>query len=162
MQAWLKEHDITFDESLIKINTDPYSITSLQPLAVGTVICQIPKTAILSCKTTAIADILEQEQLAGILGLAVALMFEWSLGERSPWSTYIESLPSLDTVPLFWTPEQLEHLAGTDLGNALPSERDYFIVDFAELVVPLVAKHGLNKEFMTCERFMQATFVHLT
>ena len=50
------------------------SVVALADLKVGTTLCVIPKDSILSVKNTAIADLLEQEQLGGIvtfLGLAI-------------------------------------------------------------------------------------------
>ena len=45
----------------------------------------IPKTAILSCKTTDCAEMLEAERLGGGLGLTVAIMYERAIGKKSKW-----------------------------------------------------------------------------
>lgn len=45
----------------------------------------IPKSAILSSKTTACAEMLESERLGGGLGLTVAVMYERAIGKKSKW-----------------------------------------------------------------------------
>ena len=74
MKDWFVENGIEFNHKLIQIQTNPYSVVALADLKVGTTLCVIPKDSILSVKNTAIADLLEQEQLGGIvtfLGLAI-------------------------------------------------------------------------------------------
>lgn len=100
-----------------------------------TVVCQIPKTALLSTRTSSLPPLLPDENLGPksshtILLLALALLHELRLGPTSPFYGYLQSLPR-DTIllPAFWT---IGELAGDDGRKAravlsgTEAERDIF------------------------------------
>lgn len=48
-------------------------------------LCVIPRSAILSPRTSQLAAVLEAERLGGGLALTIAVMYEASLGQESKW-----------------------------------------------------------------------------
>lgn len=62
-----------------------WGITAASDLSEGDLLCTIPKTAILSPKTTAIADLLRKERIGGGLALIAAVMYEYGAGSSSRW-----------------------------------------------------------------------------
>lgn len=84
----------------------------------GELIATIPKQACLTVKTSGAAEMIEEAQLAGGLGLAVALMYEKSRKERSPWYEYLLLLPSHQALPIVWEPQEIDSLLGTELHAA--------------------------------------------
>lgn len=53
---------------------------------------KVPKHAILSVETTAIANILQDEEIEGYIGLTLGCMYEASRGAASPWFAYLSLL----------------------------------------------------------------------
>jgi SET domain-containing protein 6 len=160
MKDWFVENGIEFNHKLIQIQTNPYSVVALADLKVGTTLCVIPKDSILSVKNTAIADLLEQEQLGGMLALAVAVLYEFSIGMESPWFGYLHRLKGRENIPLFWSQEQARYLQGTDVGNALKKLKSDLLMDFNETVLPLVEKYPiLDRTYFQFETFLNVTSV---
>lgn len=92
------------------------SVRALCDLKGGDVVAQIPKTACLTIKTSGAREMIEAGGLDGSLGLSVALMYEKSLGQDSPWAGYLQLLPSQECLPLVWTLEEVDSLlCGTEL-----------------------------------------------
>ncbi|KAI9339216.1 hypothetical protein DFJ73DRAFT_779389 [Zopfochytrium polystomum] len=115
-----------------------FSITAKDEVPVGRALVTIPKTAVLSIKTTCVADLIEAAELGGSLGLAVAVMCEIERGPSSPWFGYLQSLPSHSMVPLFWTPTERALLEGTELHNYVEDYGAALDDDFETLVLPVV------------------------
>jgi hypothetical protein len=60
--------------------------------------------------------------LFGPLGLALALMFEQALGEKSPWYLYLASIPKKEELPMF-------HLDKIPKGTSLEAlVQDYLVM----------------------------------
>jgi hypothetical protein len=101
---------------------------------------------------------LEENELGGVLGLAIAIMFESSLGEKSPWFNYLQSIPQFENVPCFWGDEDVAFLANTDVGRSLAQDLQYLHDDYKEHLLPLIEKYSeFDGTFMTLERWMHAT-----
>lgn len=60
-------------------------VVALQDVPEGASLCEIPKAACISIRTSPISDLLEREELGGGLGLTLAVLHEMSLGEESEW-----------------------------------------------------------------------------
>lgn len=88
LRTWLRESGIEWESSLLAVQARGagcgFGVWALQDVSEGTVLCRIPKCAILSRRTTRIADILESEKIAGGLGLTIASMYEATC-TTSPW-----------------------------------------------------------------------------
>ena len=66
-------------------NSGPFAVEACCDILEGHTLCKIPKSAVLSIRNSAIADLIEQEQLGGGLGLSLAVMYEASIGDKSKW-----------------------------------------------------------------------------
>lgn len=89
---WFKDNGITWNEELLEVRSDlpatgggSLGVYAKVDIIEGAILCQIPKSSVLSVKTTSISDILEDAKIAGGLGLAIALMHEHSVGSNSRW-----------------------------------------------------------------------------
>lgn len=91
-------------------------VFALLDLQEGDVLGKIPKEACLTVKTTGAAELLEEAELGGGLGLAAALMYERSKRELSPWYGYMRFLPESQCVPILWRAEDIDsYLTGTEI-----------------------------------------------
>ena len=83
---------------------------------------KIPKTAILSIQTTGIANVLEDEKIAGSCSLAIGIMYELAQGKDSPWYGYLQALPLSEDLPVFWSDEEKSWFKGTEMENAVHND----------------------------------------
>ena len=82
----------------------------------GDMIATIPKQACLTIITSEAESLISEAELGGGLGLAVALMYERSIGEQSKWSGYLRLLPFQQCLPFVWSVAEIDRmLIGTEL-----------------------------------------------
>ncbi len=91
------------------------------------IVCRIPKSAILSVKTSGIAKIIKKSALTGALALTLAVMYEKSLGEQSKWFGYLATLPDrVEGMPIFWDRKidvnALALLDNTEVGSTVQTD----------------------------------------
>lgn len=92
------------------------AVRALCDLKEGDVVARIPKASCLTIRTSGACDVIEAAGFGGYLGLAVALMYERSLGKDSPWAGYLQLLPYQECLPLLWTLDEMDSLLlGTEL-----------------------------------------------
>jgi hypothetical protein len=100
---WFERNRIEFNS--LSIQASPlggFGLFAQRKIQADDILCKIPKSAILSCKTCGIADVLEQFDLSGSIALTLALMFEKLQGESSPWYGYLQAVPACEPLPLLW------------------------------------------------------------
>eukprot|EP00878_Enallax_costatus_P030182 GHUV01032841.1.p1 GENE.GHUV01032841.1~~GHUV01032841.1.p1 ORF type:complete len:149 (+),score=15.28 GHUV01032841.1:407-853(+) len=92
IETWLRSVGIWWDESLIHIQAGcsgcsgpALGVFAQQDITENQLLCVIPRSAILSPRTTKLAAALEAEKLGGGLALTIAVMYEASLGAASKW-----------------------------------------------------------------------------
>lgn len=92
IESWLRSVGIWWDTSLIRIqggcsncSGPALGIIAEQDIQENKLLCVIPRSAILSPRTTQLAAVLEAEKLGGGLALSIAVMYEASLGAASRW-----------------------------------------------------------------------------
>ena len=117
LQVWLHENGVTWDSQMITLSREDENshtagaggvrVLAANDVANGDVLASIPKRMLLSVLNTGIRAELANHKLKDELGVALALMFERSLGKDSPWYGYIYNLPVQEDVPLFWSTEAL-------------------------------------------------------
>ncbi|KAJ1680380.1 hypothetical protein EV182_000101 [Spiromyces aspiralis] len=91
----------------------------------------IPKSAVLSAKSSPLANLFEEHSIWGELALTISLMYEMSLGEASPWYGYIRSLPEEGVdIPLRWSADAVRYLKGTALEGKLQAGTERTKRDF--------------------------------
>ncbi|KAJ3068275.1 hypothetical protein HDU98_008586 [Podochytrium sp. JEL0797] len=177
--AWFKANKITYDPHLLTIHCDPttheFCITSGKvPVKKDTVVATIPKTACLSAKNSAIAGLIDEENLVGTLALTLALLFERSLvaqNKPSPFSAYIRSLPQHAPTPLFWSETDAQLLDPTDTPYAaykrsLEEDFDEIVAPFIHAHTPLLFPEGRGdeewrKEFLQCSSLVTSRAFHM-
>lgn len=90
LQKWMHAHNIAWSASTVTLtggtnDTDDFAVNAARDIAEHDTLCEIPKDAVLSVRNSAIADLIEEEQLGGGLGLILAIMYEVSIGAQSKW-----------------------------------------------------------------------------
>ncbi|TQD74954.1 hypothetical protein C1H46_039513 [Malus baccata] len=151
-KRWMKQEGIECSDAL-DLRDDGataggvgISVRAVGDLKEGDVVARIPKLACLTIRTAAAAaepeaaEALENEE--ELVGLAVALMYERSLGERSRWAPYLELLSEEEAaaLPLVWSAQEVERLLqGTELEAAtVKAERSDMRKQWKESVEPLL------------------------
>eukprot|EP00798_Chlamydomonas_sp_ICE-L_P009048 gene9048-16171_t len=155
-EAWMRDAGISWDEKLINFGEGAgWGVWAVTDIDEGSLLCTIPKDAIISTRTTSISDILKKEKLGGGLGLTTAVMFEAAIGKKSKWYGYFQSLPKREYLPVFWSAEELDRLKGTELDGQALEDRDAVKEDFETEVEPLADRYGsiIPKENWTLENF---------
>lgn len=117
-KRWMKSQGIEYSD-MLEFTDCPeqgISVRALCDLKEGDVVAKIPKAACLTMKTSEAREMIESAGLDGPLGLSVALMYEKSLGQDSPWAGYLQLLPRQECLPLVWTLGEVDSLlCGTEL-----------------------------------------------
>lgn len=90
LQSWMHAAGFVWSASTVTLcggNEDDgaFAVTASCDIAEGATLCEVPKSAVLSIRNSAIADLIEEEQLGGGLGLILAIMHEVSIGQESKW-----------------------------------------------------------------------------
>ncbi|KAL0082409.1 hypothetical protein J3Q64DRAFT_1720666 [Phycomyces blakesleeanus] len=158
---WFKTHEIQWDQELIEIrsNNDGYGIYARKDIPKKKRVVKIPKEAVLSAKSTGIANVLDDEGIDGGCSLAISVMYEISQGTDSPWYGYLQALPAGEDLPIFWSDEDKAWLKGTEMDDAVHNDLNDLKEDYEEIVQPLMAKHTyiftpqIVKEFFSFEKF---------
>ncbi|XP_054781824.1 ribosomal lysine N-methyltransferase 3 isoform X2 [Prosopis cineraria] len=135
------------------------AVRALRLLKEGDVVARIPKDACLTVKTSGARQMIEDADLAGNLGVAVALMYERSLGEESPWTGYLQLLPHQECLPLVWTLNEVnELLSGTELHKTVQEDKALMYEDWKENILPVLdfAPSKLNPKFFGVEEYFAA------
>lgn len=125
-KRWMKYHGIECSDALLLSTENGDSDDSSRSLSIavkalcdlkeGDVVATIPKLSCLTNKTSAASKLIEEAQLGGYLGLAVAIMYEKSLGPQSKWFQYLQILPIFEPIPLLWSLHEIDSLlSGTEL-----------------------------------------------
>ncbi|XP_073000422.1 uncharacterized protein [Typha latifolia] len=143
-KRWMRSHGIECSDALELVETaatNGICVRALCDLREGDLVATIPKNACLTIRTSGARAMIEEAGLSGFLGLAVAVMFERSLGPRSPWDAYLQLLPERECVPLVWSAEEVDALlGGTELEKAVKEDRSFIYEDWRDSIEPLI--HG--------------------
>ncbi|KVI08125.1 RuBisCO-cytochrome methylase, RMS1 [Cynara cardunculus var. scolymus] len=119
-KRWMKCQSIEYSDALdLVIQQEDLQIwvKALCDLHDGDLIATIPKHSCLTVKSSAACPLIQDFCLEGYMALSVALMYEKSLGQRSPWFGYLQLLPDCNPeVPLLWSIDEIDQLLlGTEL-----------------------------------------------
>ena len=119
-RRWMKCQSIEYSDALdfiIQQEDQQVWVKALCDLHEGDLIATIPKHSCLTVKSSAACRLIDDFCLEGYMALSVALMYEKSLGQNSPWFGYLQLLPDCNPdVPLLWSLDEIDHLLfGTEL-----------------------------------------------
>ena len=142
--SWMESMHIVYNTQAIKvIGSQPGAmmIEAVSDVDQGDTLATIPKEACITVYTTELTDILAEEELAGGLGLVIAVWYEKGLGKLSKWSGYFTSMKEREYLPIFWSEEELKQLHGTEVFGCINSDRQDIEEDYEQHVVPLMQKY---------------------
>ena len=87
LEPWLANVGITLQAGAIRIRTTDggLGVFAIRDVQEGELLCTIPKAAVLSVRTSRIANVLEEHGIRGGLGLIIGILYELSLNTASRW-----------------------------------------------------------------------------
>lgn len=138
---------------------DGISVRALYELKEGDLVATIPKRSCLTIRTSGISPLIEASGLDGSLGLALALMYERSLGAASPWEGYLQILLDRECVPFTWSLNEVDNLlVGTELHETVKEDKRFLVEDWKEYIEPLIQSGPLemNCAFFGVEQYFSA------
>ncbi|GAU45565.1 hypothetical protein TSUD_27660 [Trifolium subterraneum] len=148
-KRWMKSNGFEWSDALEFVDTpeEGIAVKALCQMNEGEVVAKMPKEACLTIKTSGACDIIENACLGGYLGLAVAIMYERSLGGDSPWAGYLQLLPQQECLPLVWT-----------LDETVKEDKTLVYEDWQENILPLLESEPskLNPTFFGVEQYFAA------
>ncbi|KAJ3179847.1 hypothetical protein HDU87_002415 [Geranomyces variabilis] len=165
LEAWFRDANIEYDREAVALHSTAagaYSVRALVSLNEDQALARIPKDSVLSTKNCGIADLLETAGFDGVTGLAVAVMYERSLGPQSPWAGYLQAIPEYESIPILWSDDDVALLAGTDVEEQTARHRKSLSEEYDARVVPALTAEGLlGNAAAGAERFFSKTaFLH--
>jgi SET domain-containing protein 6 len=159
-KRWMKREGIECSDALdLTVSTSQgLAIRALADLKVGDAVARIPKLTCLTIMTSGARDMIQGAGLDGSLGLAVAVMYERSLGEQSPWAPYLAALPEQEPIPLVWSADEVEELLrGTELHETVKEDRGVMWEDWKESIEPLLPQIGSEfRSFFGFQHYLAA------
>ncbi|XP_020701364.1 N-lysine methyltransferase setd6 isoform X2 [Dendrobium catenatum] len=146
-KRWMKSQGFVYSDALEFVDSidSGISVRALCDLKEGDLVATIPKSSCLTIRTSGISSVIEDAGLGGFLGLAMALMYERSLGAASPWEGYLQLLPERECVPLVWSLEEVDTLlVGTELHKIIIEDKKFLYEDWKEYIEPLIQSRPLE------------------
>ncbi|KAJ1945248.1 hypothetical protein GGF37_001788 [Kickxella alabastrina] len=153
--SWFEENKVTYNEEALEVveqkvvkrgsnivSVDGFGIVARRNLEEEEPLVVIPKSAVISAATSALANIFFDEDLGGSLALCIAVMYEISLGKESPWYGYLQSLPQRADIPMLWDSQARGWLRGTGVSGWIERDEQNLKEDF-EGLQKLVADYPL-------------------
>ncbi|KAF9988005.1 hypothetical protein BGZ65_000434 [Modicella reniformis] len=142
--AWAEENEILWDKSAIEIKEGKYGfgLYAKRHLDPGYEVVKVPKAIVLSVETTGIANLLEDDEIEGYVGLILGCMYEMSRGSESPWSTYLSFLgkrPAQMATSL--SKDAREMMKYCEAYNDIESDIKDLQEDYESIVVPFIEKY---------------------
>ncbi|KAG0030510.1 hypothetical protein BGZ81_002572 [Podila clonocystis] len=142
--AWAEENEIVWDRDAIDIRDgkNGLGVFAKRKLEAGYEAIKVPKHAILSVETTAIANILQDEEIEGYIGLTLGCMYEASRGAESPWFAYLSLLAKRPAKMATSLPQNArDMMKSCEAYNDVESDITDMREDYDNIVVPLTKKY---------------------
>ncbi|KAK1411278.1 hypothetical protein QVD17_37825 [Tagetes erecta] len=162
-KRWMKHQSIQYSDALdfiIQQQDQQVCVKALYNIHEGDLIATIPKHTCLTVKSSAACKLIEDFCLEGYIALSVALMYEKSLGQQSPWFGYLQLLPDRNAdVPLLWSVDEIDELLlGTELHKTVKEDKALVYEDWKACIVPFVesAPTPLNPDDFDLEQYLAA------
>ncbi|KAF9898559.1 hypothetical protein BX616_003876 [Lobosporangium transversale] len=164
--AWAEENEIHWDRDAIEIREGKHGlgIYAKKDLQAGYEAIQVPKTIVLSVRSTGIANLLEEEDIEGYVGLTLACMYEHSKGKDSLWSVYLSLLDSRRPFIASDLSEDVrEIMKKSEVYGEIETDLKDMREDYDSIVIPFLAKHPdifteeVKERFFSFEHFRLMT-----
>ncbi|CAG9461278.1 unnamed protein product [Pedinophyceae sp. YPF-701] len=165
-RAWCREHGVEIDDTVIDIRTGVpacasgagWAVFAKQDVAEEHVLARVPKSAVLSCLTSSIAEVLQHVEEGPDLVLAVA--HEIKRGRQGRWWGYFQSMSPREYVPMFWPEDERGCLGGTPADELARVDLEVTERDYEEQCVPAMRRHKKvwrgAEDWVTLEEFRRA------
>ncbi|MCO5560671.1 hypothetical protein L7F22_014288 [Adiantum nelumboides] len=164
---WMESQDIQISDGLEIVEgasngiaCNEFGVRAAYDFQEGDTIAFIPKDACLTLRTTGAAHALDNAQLGGGLGLVIALMYECSHAEASPWFPYVNLLPLRQAaLPIVWEFDEINALLlGTELHTVVMEDRRLMEEDWRECIWPLtqVYPNEFPEQHFTLQHYFSA------
>ncbi|GJJ72524.1 N-lysine methyltransferase SETD6 [Entomortierella parvispora] len=143
--AWALENEIIWDKDAIEIREGKHGlgIFAKKNLEAGFEAIQVPKSIVLSVASTGIANILEEEDIEGYVGLTLACMYELSRGSESLWSAYLALLNNRrPQMASDLSEESRELMKKSEVHADIETDLKDMREDYDNIVVPFLEKHA--------------------
>ncbi|KAD7477998.1 hypothetical protein E3N88_01134 [Mikania micrantha] len=162
-KRWMNSQSIEYSNALDLITRQEDQqmyVNALCDIHEGDLIATIPKHSCLTVKSSGARPFIEDFCLEGYIALSVALMYEKSLGQQSPWFGYLQLLPDRNPdVPLLWSLDEIDELLlGTELHKTVKEDKALVYEDWKACIVPFVksAPIQLNPDYFDLEQYLAA------
>ncbi|KAG0204609.1 hypothetical protein BGX28_003515 [Mortierella sp. GBA30] len=142
--VWAEENEILWDKSAIEVKEGKHGlgVYAKKRLDAGVEVIQVPKSIVLSVETTGIANLLEDDEIEGYIGLTLGCMYEQSRDAQSPWSPYLALLakrpPQMATS---LSKAKRELMKYCEVYNEIESDIKDLQDDYDTIVVPFIERH---------------------
>ncbi|KAF9280591.1 hypothetical protein BGZ68_007136 [Mortierella alpina] len=161
-----RENEILWDKDAIEIREGKHGlgIYAKKNLEAGFEAIQVPKSVVLSVVSTGIANLLEDEDIEGYVGLTVACMYELSRGSESLWSAYLSLLNNRrPQMASDLSAESRELMKMSEVYGDIETDLKDMREDYDNIVVPFLEKHPetftaeVKAQFFSFEDFKAMT-----
>ncbi|KAG0247893.1 hypothetical protein BG011_000765 [Mortierella polycephala] len=164
--TWAEENEILWDKDAIEIRqgNHGFGVYAKKNLGEGYEAIQVPKSIVLSVASTGIANLLEEEDIEGYVGLTIAALYELSLGSESLWSAYLNLLNNHRAPMAYDLPEDSRELMKqSEVYNDIETDLKDMREDYDTIVIPFLEKHpevftdDVKAKFFSFEEFKTMT-----
>ncbi|KAF9109310.1 hypothetical protein BGX27_007763 [Mortierella sp. AM989] len=160
--AWAEENNIQWNKDAIEVREGKHGlgVYAKKNLESGFEAIQVPKSVVLSAQSTAIANLIEEEDVEGYVGLTLAAMYEMSQGKESLWSAYLTLLNNRRPQMASDLPEDARELMKkSEVHGDIETDLKDMREDYDTIVAPFIEKHpevftaGIKAKFFSYENF---------
>ncbi|KAH7299686.1 hypothetical protein KP509_24G024400 [Ceratopteris richardii] len=165
--AWLKEQG--FPDQVVELkqsNAGEVGCFTIKDLPPGEFAVRIPENFTVTCADVANHPVVSQLSAGrpDLIGLALWLMHERSLGEKSLWYPYIKTFPSASLSPITWSKSEQETLLkGTSLEEVVKQRCLFLDEEFDNIMEISISKSlDLPQGYFNKDAFRNAFSVILS
>lgn len=149
---WMVLNNVQFS-SLLTVNHSKIGgvgVFAREDIEEDSLLLAVPKPAVLCPVNSAISNLLEEADLDGMVGLTLAYMYERSLGEKSPWYAFLQTIeetgPDVSVIPKFWEQNEQEWLNGTEVEYMGGLDAEEVSGVYEDEIKPFIEAHDLFKD----------------
>ncbi|KAI1298294.1 hypothetical protein EDD11_006863 [Mortierella claussenii] len=141
---WAEDNAIYWDQDAIEIREGKHGlgVYAKKDLEAGYEAIQVPKSIVLSVESTGIANLLEDEDVEGYVGLTLAGMYEVSRGSESEWSPYLTLLNNRrPQMASDLSEDAREVMKKSEVYGDIETDLKDMREDYETIVIPFLEKH---------------------
>ncbi|KAF8978216.1 hypothetical protein BGZ46_006714 [Entomortierella lignicola] len=142
--AWAEENEILWNKDAIEVREGKHGlgVYAKKDLEAGFEAIQVPKSVVLSVQSTGIANLIEEDEIEGYVGLTLAAMYELSKGAESLWAPYLTLLNNRRPQMASDLPEDArEQMKKCEVYGDIETDLKDMREDYDTIVTPFLEKH---------------------